>query len=191
MTKAVYHLSVKDLKGDFIHDLEEQFGDAPVELVVGSSWKEYVVSEDQFWDWIKLLDWTQLPNEEMVVEKLVNTLAKAPIRHIYDFYDMLSEKLYALDSAVYAVSAGLPAANVSADHFLDIRSCVVANGKEYYHEVLNNPEKIPRDTWFEILPYVASMAYERKTGKEFNYAPRFNYLTFSNKDGWTQLNNRQ
>lgn len=191
MTKAVYHLSVKDLKGDFIHDLEEQFGDAPVELVVGSSWKEYVVSEDQFWDWIKLLDWTQLPNEEMVVEKLVNTLAKAPVRHLYDFYDMLSEKLYALDSAVYAVSAGLPATNVSADHFLDIRNCVVANGKEYYHEVLNDPEKMPRDAWFEILPYVAAMAYEQKTGKEFNYAPRFNYLTFSNKDGWTQLNNRQ
>lgn len=52
MTKAVYHLSVKDLKGDFIHDLEEQFGDAPVELVVGSSSKGYVVSEDLFWDWI-------------------------------------------------------------------------------------------------------------------------------------------
>lgn len=191
MTKAVYHLSVKDLKGDFIHDLEEQFGDAPVELVVGSSWKEYDVSEDQFWDWIKLLDWTQLPNEEMVVEKLVNTLTQAPVRYIYDFYDMLSEKLYALDGAVYAVSAGLPIANVSADHFLDIRSCVVANGKEYYNEVLNNPEKMPRDTWFEILPYVASMAYEQKTGKEFNYAPRFNYLTFSNKDGWPQLNIRQ
>lgn len=117
MTKAVYHLSVKDLKGDFIHDLEEQFGDAPVKLVVGSSSKGYVVSEDLFWDWINLLDWNQLPNEEMVVEKLVSTLSNAPIRHIYDFYDMLSEKLYALDRAVYAVSAGRPVANVSADHF--------------------------------------------------------------------------
>lgn len=186
--KAVYHLSIKELKGEFIHDLEEEFGDAPVELVIGPSATGYILSEEQFWNLIALLDWEKLPDEEAVAEPLVQALVDSPIRHIYDFYDILSEKLYALDGAAYASKIGEAAWKrgrpFSADHFLDARSCAVANGKDYYFEALHNPEKMPRDTYFEILPYITSIAYERKTGKEFNYAPKCNYITFSNNQGW-------
>lgn len=186
--KAVYHLSIKELKGEFIHDLEEQFGDAPVELVVGPSATGYVLSEEQFWNLIARLDWGKLPDEEAVVEPLIQALVEAPVRYIFDFYDLLSEKLYALDGVAYAVHIGQASWQegqpFSGDHFLDVRSCVVANGQAYYQEALLNPAKMPKDTYFEILPYIPSIAYERKMGKEFIYSPKYNYMTFSNKEGW-------
>jgi hypothetical protein len=186
--RAIYHLSIKELKGEFIHDLEEQFGDAPVELAIGAVATGYILTEEQFWSLIALLDWDKLPDETAVAEPLVKALAEAPVRYIYDFYDLMSEKLYALDGEVYAANIGRASWQngqpFSGDHFLDVRSCVVANGKEFYHEVLRNPKEMPKDTYFEILPYIPSIAYERKTGRAFIYAPKHNYLTFSNKKGW-------
>jgi hypothetical protein len=187
--RAIYHLSIKELKREFIHDLEEQFGDAPVELAIGSVATGYTLTEEQFWSLISLLDWEKLPDEAAVAEPLIQALADAPVRYIYDFYDLMSEKLYALDGAVYAANIGRGSWQegqpFSGDHFLDVRSCAVANGKEFYQEALRNPKQMPQDTYFEILPYVPSIAYERKTGRPFIYAPKHNYLTFSNKQGWT------
>ncbi len=186
--KATYHLSVNELNNDFIHVLEERFGNAALELTVQPSPSADALTEEQFWQLIDLLDWTKLPDEDAVTELLTKKLAASPLRHIYDFYDHLAEKLYSLDGVKYATQIGEeafePGEPFSTDHFLDVRSCVVANGKEFYFNVLRNPEKMPQNLFFENLTYVASTAYERKTGKEFDYLPRHNYLTFSNKAGW-------
>ena len=49
----------------------------------------------------------------------------------------------------------------SVDEFLYSRCVVVANGKDYYYEVLNNPTKMPKDLEFESLLYIACDAYEK------------------------------
>jgi hypothetical protein len=73
---------------------------------------------------------------------------------------------------------------LSVDDFLYARCAVVANGKAFYENVLNNPSEMPTDLTFEPLLYIAMHAYKRKTGKEFMLAPAFNYETYSNKGGW-------
>lgn len=188
--KAIYRTRLKELSGEFIHDLEEQFGNAPVELVVNTQASSHALEEFQFWSLIDLLDWSQLPDEEKVAAPLIKALAESPVRHIYDFYDFLAEKLFALDTLVHASHIGTESWQegkpFSADHFLDVRSCAIANGKEFYEKVLHHPQAMPKDMFFEVLPYVPSIAYEHKTGKTFNYLPDFNYHTFSNKAGWAE-----
>ncbi|MCB9291541.1 MAG: DUF4240 domain-containing protein [Lewinellaceae bacterium] len=65
------------------------------------------------------------------------------MRHILEFADLLSEKLYALDSKTYAKHIGedgwSPGRYFSVDNFLYARCCVVANGKELYEKVLHDP----------------------------------------------------
>ena len=113
----------------------------------------------------------------------------APIRHIYEFEDLLSEKLYNLDGLEFARNTGASAyqsddAFFSVDGFLYDRCCVVANGKDFYEQVLKDPEKMPKDKSFGALLRIASLAYKHKTGKELEYVPAFNYETYSNKEGW-------
>ena len=72
----------------------------------------------------------------------------------------------------------------SVDHFLHVRACVIANGKEAFEEVLAQPKEMFKDLTFESILTVASIAYERKTGKQFIYVPSKNMETYSNKNGW-------
>jgi hypothetical protein len=65
-----------------------------------------------------------------------------------------------------------------------VRSCVVANGRSTFEQVLADPREMLKDLEFEALLCVASKAYERKTGKEFTYVPSTSYETFSNDAGW-------
>ena len=104
------------------------------------------------------------------------------------FADLLSEKLYLLDAKKYAKHIGEDAWDgeqyFSVDNFLYARCCVVANGENLYKKVLNNPETMPKDITFEALLYLPSDAYERKTGKDYDYIPAFNFETYSNEEGW-------
>lgn len=63
---------------------------------------------------------------------------------------------------------------------------VVANGKEFYYEVLNDPESMPEDMEFEALLYIASNAYEMKHDEEYEYTPKFDFETYSNKSKWKE-----
>ena len=42
---------------------------------------------------------------------------------------------------------------------------------------------MPKDMEFEALLMVARLAYQRKTGEEFDYLPKVSYETFSNRVG--------
>jgi hypothetical protein len=79
---------------------------------------------------------------------------------------------------------GGPDSPFSPDWFLYVRSCVVANGRSTFEQVLADPREMLKDLEFEALLCVASKAYERKTGKEFTYVPSTSYETFSNDAGW-------
>ncbi|MCB9291542.1 MAG: hypothetical protein H6559_00185 [Lewinellaceae bacterium] len=49
---------------------------------------------------------------------------------------------------------------------------------------LRPPAEMPKDLTFEALLYIPAEAYERKTGKKYDYSPGFPIETYSNEQGW-------
>ena len=88
---------------------------------------------------------------------------------VYLFQDILSEKLYKLDTKNHALNIGedswLTDKYFSVDNFLYARCCVIANGQEAFEVVLNNPSEMPKDLTFEPLLSLAAKTYEFKTKK--------------------------
>jgi hypothetical protein len=152
--------------------------------------KKREMSEEVFWDIIERFDWDKTGDDSAVIEPAVDTLAQMSVEGILQFEDILAEKLYALDGEKYAREIGESAYKgpdqfFSIDWFLYARCCVVANGRRLYDKVLSSPKKMPKDMEFEALLMVARLAYQRKTGEEFDYLPKVSYETFSNRVGWS------
>src|SRR6185436_20197937 len=147
------------------------------------------MTEQQFWKLIGLLDWKKQGNDNAVVRPLVKALAELSEKEIFAFDDWLAEKLHALDTEAHARNVGEysyegPDEFFSVDSFLYSRCVVVVNGKQFFGQVLAKPKWFPKDMEFESILYVASTAYEKKTGKEYPHSPATSYETFSNKKGW-------
>jgi hypothetical protein len=144
-----------------------------------------------FWGLIDRLDWSAEGDDERVVAPLVKALSDLPDRDIAGFADQLARRLYALDGLAWARESG-PSIwtgdldSLSVDGFLYARLAVVAAGQSLYDEVLADPSKMPKDTEFESLLYVASTAYERKTGLDDDGSldSAVSFETFSNAEGW-------
>lgn len=188
MQSATYKIKASELNDNFIRDLKDDFGNlADLEIKVYPPGSHPGMTEERFWEIIDLLNWEETENPK-IVEPLIVELTKLPARQLYEFQDILSEKLYRLDCKKYALHIGKSSwkenRHFSSDHFLDVRACVVANGKTYYNHVLQNPQDMPKDLYFESLLYVVPKAWKRKTGKEFSYLPAFDYQTFANETGW-------
>lgn len=182
-------IPLRSLSPGMVQDLQEKYPEAMVHVEFSNKAIREGLSEERFWELIALLDWSKAGDDTAIIEPMVNSLAVSPIRHIYEFEDLLSEKLYNLDRLDFARNTGASAyqsddAFFSVDGFLYDRCSVVANGKSFYEQVLKAPEKMPKDKSFGALLRVASLAYKRKTGKEFEYVPAFNYETYANKEGW-------
>jgi hypothetical protein len=151
------------------------------------------MNDDKFWSLIDSLDWDNHGDDAAVIEPTVRKLAACPTKEIYRFADLLSEKLYKLDGEEFARHIGKDAykeaysegeRHFSRSYFLGARCCVIANGREYYTEVLEKPVDMPKDLEFESLLQIPSRAYELKTGKKYSYASAKNCETFSNKEQW-------
>ena len=184
-----YHVSVDNLTENFLANIKENYPHAELEIKVKTSNTFDGLTEQAFWAIITLFDWVDADNDAAVIAKAVSTLAEKPFRCIYEFQDILSEKLHALDTRQHAAQTGENAfvdadSDFSADEFLYARCCVVANGSDFYNAVLNQPDLMPKDLTFESLLTVAHQAYFLKTGKQFRYVPSHNIETFSNQKGW-------
>jgi hypothetical protein len=149
------------------------------------------MTEDAFWKIIALFDWEKTGDDDAVLRPAVEALAAMSEADIFRFDDILSEKLYALDTReharhVYAGSIDVDDgdAYISPDDFLYSRCVVVANGKQFYDQVLSDPTKSPQEMEFEALLYVAGQAYEAKTGDEYEHVPPLSFESFSNTDAW-------
>lgn len=177
-------ININELNPQFVEELQAKYGDANLEIKI----TETDCSEDEFWKIIALLDWSKKEDDEAIVQPVVDYLSHFSTKAIFDFQDFLSEKLYQLDGQVYAENMGENAYNsqqyFSADLFLYARCCVVANGREEYEKVLKDPTQMPKDLFFEPLLYLASEAYQLKTGEELNRLPAYIYETFFNVKGW-------
>ncbi len=149
------------------------------------------MDDSTFWDLIGRLDWSAEGDDERVVAPLVKALSNLPDRDIAGFADQLARRLYALDGLAWAAESGATiwsgdVDSLSVDGFLYARLAVVANGQALYDAVLADPSKMPKDTEFESLLYVASTAYERKTGLDDDGSldSAVSFETFSNAEGW-------
>ena len=144
----------------------------------------------QFWRIIDLLDWEGDGGDQAVLEPAIAALSELPQEEIAAFEELLSQKLFALDTLAHASNVGEDAyvdksEYFSVDTLLYARCCVVANGEALYTSVLEHPSEFPKDVEFEALLSLASAAYERKTGvapEEFETS--VSYETFSNEAGW-------
>jgi hypothetical protein len=147
------------------------------------------MTDEAFWVLISELDWDKTGDDEAVIEPVVASLARMSASDIADFEDIMSEKLFGLDTSAHARNIGSEAYPgrddyFSVDWFLYVRCCAVANGKAFYQRALTDPTAMPKDMEFEALLSIAGNAYERKTGRPFEHAARIDYETFSNKHGW-------
>ena len=178
---ATFQIKSTALTPQFIKDLQEKYGESDIEIRVHKGTHSQILSDEQFWQIISLLDWTKLDDDEGVVAPVVIHLSSLPVSFIYQFEDKLSEKLYQLDTRQHAIKSPKP---LSVDVFLYTRCAVVANGEEAFKAVLKDPTQMPDDVDFEPLLYIASDAYALKTGKPFEYLPTFSIETYANKGGW-------
>ena len=148
-----------------------------------------VMSDDEFWRAMDLLDWTREIEEE-IVAPLLDHLVGLPAASIAGFHRRLCEKLFELDGERFAREIGEhsfgSSAHFSADHFLDIRCAAVARGQAYYDKLLSDPHAMVRDQSFESLVTVAQDAYERKTGRAVVFLGAKPQETFSNRAGWPE-----
>lgn len=184
---TVLNIRAQDLDHALVDALKEQFGNAQVEIRVYNIPEEAgMLSETGFWELIAQLDWSQ-QDKEKIIEPVVVALSKMPVANIYQFQDLLSKKLWNLDTRAHA-NAFAPETEeedyLSVDDFLYARCGVVAKGQIFYKEVLQNPETMPNDHTFSPLLRIAHKAYERKTGNKMMIPAAFNYETYSNSLGW-------
>jgi hypothetical protein len=190
---TVHRIKLKDLDIHFLEKLKEQYQDENLEIEIRintdqGDCADKEMNEELFWAIIEKFDWEKEGEDRAVIEPAVDFLSQCSIQNIKAFQDILSEKLYRLDGEKYARHIGEYAygkvRHFSVDLFLYARSCVVANGREFYYHVLDHPEDMPKDLTFEAILNVADLAFQRKTGFEMEYVPSHNYETFFNEDGW-------
>lgn len=186
---ATLKIPVKDLSQEMLADIRQKYGNAMLEITRPAEAEPGGLGEEGFWDIVGLFDWSKAGDDRAVVEPAVQALSQMPVSAIYRFADLLSEKLYALDGEKYARQIGEDAWKgedhfFSVDHFLYARCCVIANGREAFEIVLDDPAAMPKDLTFEGLLFISPEAYRQKTGKNFNYLPLFTMETFSNQTAW-------
>lgn len=151
--------------------------------------KEEVLDEREFWHIISMFEWRYSGDDERVLKKAINYLHKKSNDNIYRFYEILSKLLYELDGVEYAKNIGEGAyidenTYFCPDEFLYSRCVVVANGRDCYYKILENPTEMLKDMEFESLLYIAEEAYEMKNNEEFDYVAKYDFETFSNEDKW-------
>ena len=147
------------------------------------------MNENEFWNLIGTLDWDESGDDDAVVEPVVEALSQKSDEDIFQFEEILAQKLFALDTKLHAKEIGEDAytdgeAFFSVDGFLYSRCLIVANGKDLFDQVLKNPKEFPKDMEFEAILYIAREAYEQKNDKEWEYVSPTDCETFNNEDGW-------
>lgn len=178
------NIPIEQVDQAFLSDLRKRFSaGSRVELRVVEPNEVPSMSEDDFWGIIERLDWSKEKTED-ILELAVEALSARPVAEIFLFEDLLAEKLQALDSPAHALAVYGDQDHISVDGFLYIRAAVLAEGKAYYEKVLQDASNISGDLDFEPILSLASRAYQKKTGKAFNYVSHISYETFNNKKNW-------
>ena len=187
---TILKIPLKSADEGLIRELQEKYPDAVLHIEAEVRPGERPMDEDQFWAIIDLLDWDKEKRED-ILRPAVQALSQFPESDIAAFDDILAAKRYALDGQRFAEQLGSnryseeEGRHFSVDSFLCSRCCVVANGREFYEKVLQDPSEMPKEYTFEPLLNLAGKAHRLKTGKdEYDHLPEVWYETFSNPEGW-------
>lgn len=181
----VINVNVDDIDTKFVEDLKNEYAHATVEIIIQNQETPDRFSELDFWDIVNKLNW-EANDDKSIIAPVIEDLTGRQLSDIYRFVDILSEKLWQLDTRSHAAVFLVSEDYLSADDFLYARCAVVANGQQYYEYVLHTPSAMPTEVTFEPLLSVAARAYEQKTGKRFTAVSAYNYETYSNKAGWAK-----
>ncbi len=177
---------LRNISPQALSDLQEQYPNASVQIELSEKPQRGGLAEAEFWDLIEKLDWSNSGDDAAVILPVVERLAKSPLRHIFDFADILSHKLYLLDGEKFAGSDAeiLDDPDFVADRFLYARCCVVANGRDFFDHIRKNPAEMSLDLLFAPLLRIPGEAFFRQIGKYMNHVWAYPIETFSNPDGW-------
>jgi hypothetical protein len=188
---TLLEMPLSDVSSSTIHDLQIKYPNGAILRVdVTDVLNNKAMDDTQFWEIIALLDWRTL-NSTAILAPAVKVLSTFSEIDIQIFHNIMNAKLYALDGRRFAEQLGGNKFSLdnkkhfSVDGFLYSRCCVVANGKNFYDTVLNNPTKMPKQYTFESLLYLPKEAWQLKTKKDsYDYYPEIWSETFSNSEGW-------
>ena len=172
-----------------VKDLQAKYPTATVSIEAEVPVESLAMDEKQFWGIIDLLDWGR-KNSADIVAPALEALGRFSEADIFQFDQILAEKLHALDGEAFAeqLGWGTDGRHFSVDGFLYARCCAVANGKAFYEKVLNKPSLMPKELTFEPLLYLAEKAHQLKTGTDsYDFLPTVSYETFSNHAGWKDM----
>jgi len=182
---SVLKIRLEDLNSQMIKELQREFGKkAALELRVNDfNEAENIFSTSDFWVIIDCLDWTKGTIED-VLKPAIHQLASLSAVCNFLFSDLLSEKLFSLDTKSHAQLFIEADGFLSVDDFLYSRCAVIAEGESYYQKVLADPTLMPKNLIFEALLSLAPKAYYQKTGKELSYIGSSKIETYSNQNAW-------
>ena len=76
----------------------------------------------------------------------IDALSQLTVADLQAFDEILTQKLYALDTQAHATPTGFGTEPFSVDLFLYQRCVAVVNGREHYELVLNHQRHLPSDT---------------------------------------------
>ncbi len=187
---TLLEIPLRDVSDSAFHELKSKYPSATLRVEADNSLHSGAMDEAQFWAIIALFDW-KTPNSEAIMAPAIEALSRFSVDDIHSFHDILNEKLYNLDGQRFAEQLGSnrysndSGHHFSVDSFLYARCCVVANGLSFYHSVLSDPSKMPKEYTFESLLYLPAEAWKMKTGRsDYDYFPEIWCETFSNPTGW-------
>ncbi len=116
-------------------------------------------------------------------QKAIEKLTQQPLSFLFEFEEILAQKLYNLDKKELAFAI-YDSNSVSKDDFLYVRCYIICQGKFFYEKILSGEILMINQT-FEALLYLSEKAYFEKTNKEFPVFPTsVSYETGSNKNEW-------
>ena len=179
---------LRNISPQILLNLQEHYPNALVNIKLSHKPQKDSLTEAGFWALIAQLDWSKSGDDEAVIAPVVEALANASFRNIVDFADMLSHKLYLLDSEIYLQQDDSMDVDFVADRFLYTRCCVVANGLTFFNHIRRHPTEMPHTLNFAALLRIPNEAFKKQTGKPLDHIWAYPIETFSNILGWSELN---
>lgn len=140
-----------------------------------------------FWTTMERCDWEEEGDDDLVLKPVIKYLSQQEDNVIFQFDDLMSELLYALDDQNLADKCQDRDPRMCDDSFLYCRCVALINGPDYYEAVKEGRENSLWDLEFESLIYVPQKAWALKHQSfidEYPHYPPCCIETGSNPDGW-------
>lgn len=147
------------------------------------------MDEELFWKVIDMFNWKKEGDDDEVMKPAIKFLTSRTVEDIFAFHDIMAKKLYDLDGEKWGkIVEDACDGYLSADLFLYVRCCIVANGKDVNEEILGNPSALNPDLDFESLLYLPDEAWAKKTkndSMDYPHKTEYDFESFKNMAQWS------